>query len=137
MKKNQVSKYPDTWVWIFGYWYYPIIQCLDKWIVGYLIFYVSRYLDTWILGYHGYLDTRILGYFNFFRIWIMDSQKSLNIQVSGYHIPSRKRSLFFKVTLWDSVKYNLYENLPENQYSKICHKSLGKTESYYTGFFSF
>jgi len=48
------------------------------------ILYVSGYLDTWILGNHGYLDTWILGYFNFFRIWIMDSQKSLDIQVSGY-----------------------------------------------------
>merc|ERR1712051_887754 len=78
------SKYPDTLAWILGYQYYPIIQCLDTWIVGNLIFYVSRYLDTWILGYHGYLDTWILGYFNFFSIRIMDSQKSLDIQVSGY-----------------------------------------------------
>ena len=48
------------------------------------ILYVSGYLNTWILGYHGYLDTWILGYLNFFSIWITDSQKSLDIQVTGY-----------------------------------------------------
>ena len=102
MKIIQVSKYPDTWVWILGYWYYPTIQCLDTWIVGYLIFYVSRYLDTQILGYHGYLDTWILGYSNFFRIWIMDSQKSLDIQVSGY--PSIRISKYPDITSLDKLK---------------------------------
>ena len=75
----------------FGYLDIDTIQLSNVWIHGYMdmsILYVSGYLDTWILGNHGYLDTWILGYFNFFRIWIMDSQKSLDIQVSGYHIPS-------------------------------------------------
>ena len=59
---------------------------MDSWISQFFV-----YPDTWI---HGYLDivdimdTWILGYFNFFSFRIMDSQKSLDIQVSGYHIPT-------------------------------------------------
>ena len=55
---------------------------MDSWISQFFV-----YPDTWI---HGYLDivdimdTWILGYFNFFSFRIMDSQKSLDIQVSGY-----------------------------------------------------
>ena len=73
-----LSKYPDTWVWILGYWYYPTIQCLDTWIVGYFNYLGIRilgYMDTWIHGYPFTLDTWILGYFGyqFFslsRFWI-------------------------------------------------------------------
>ena len=71
----------------FGYLDIDTIQLSNVWIHGQLdisILYVSGYLDTWILGYHGYLDTWIFGYFNFFSIRIMDSKKSLDIQVSGY-----------------------------------------------------
>ena len=89
------------------------------------ILYVSGYLDTWILGYHGYLDTWIFGYFNFFSSWIMDSQNSLDIQVSGYHIPildwlfwrepyvlTRSNFSFLMVKSWDPIvliKYCLFE----------------------------
>ena len=71
----------------FGYLDIDTIQLSNVWIHGQLdisILYVSGYLDTWILGYHGYLDTWIFGYFNFFSIRIMNSKKSLDIQVSGY-----------------------------------------------------
>ena len=41
-----LSKYPDTWVWILGYWYYPMFGYMDSWI-----FQLFRYPDTWIQGY--------------------------------------------------------------------------------------
>ena len=70
----------DTWILILSN--YPMFGYMDSWISQFFV-----YPDTWI---HGYLDivdimdTWILGYFNFFSFRIMDSQKSLDIQVSGY-----------------------------------------------------
>ena len=78
----QVSGYLDLDTWILILSNYPMFGYMDSWISQFFV-----YPDTWI---HGYLDimdimdTWILGYFNFFSFRIMDSQKSLDIQVSGY-----------------------------------------------------
>ena len=73
---------------------------LDSWISQFFM-----YPDTWIHGYLDIMDTWILGYFNFFSIRIMDSQKSLDIQVSGNSSLHRKWGPHRFVPTW-------FENVP-------------------------